>query len=400
MTASFCAIVADDLTGAADTTAPFAKAGLAVRLSLEPEATIEPGVEVLAVSTDSRAVAAEVAAARVGEVTRRLRDHGADQIYKKIDSTLRGNVGVETLAVLDAMDDDAIALVCPAFPPTGRTVFGGRLLVDGVPVDRTSVGRDPVTPVTSSAVAACFPGIDVDHVDVDLVGRGTDAVADALAATRRRVVVADAVTVQDLQALAEAAATVEREVVLVGSAGLAGPAAALRVQEAVGGKAPPPTLVVVGSLHDRAHTQLEALRATATVVQPDLATIEDADVWEQQALEVHARGDREIVLVSPQERGDPARVAARLGEVAVEVASDGVSGVVVTGGDIARAVLAASDGDGLDVIDEVAPGVPLGRIAGGRLAGTAIVTKAGGFGDDLVLRNAVDAIRRLRGATS
>lgn len=394
-----CAIIADDLTGAADTAAPFARAGLTVRLTVGAEPRVDEGTQAIAVSTDSRAAPPEEAATRARHIAERLASEGADAFYKKIDSTLRGNVGPETLGVLGVLGADAIALVCPAFPPTGRTVVGGQLLVDGVPLARTGAARDPVTPVHSSAVAACFDGLaTTTHIGVDRIAAGSDAVAASIAAADARVILADATTTADLSVLVHAADATDRPVLLTGSAGLVGPFADLRARAADASSHP--ALVVVGSLNDRSRTQVEHLRDDATVVELDASTIEAPDAWESAVRDARSSAPAVIVVVSPIERGDPGRVAARLGEVTVGAVADGVAGVVVTGGDIARSVLAVSGSDGIDVIDEVAPGVPLGRIAGGDLGGLAIVTKAGGFGDDHVLGHAAQVIRRRRGATT
>ncbi|MFC9089922.1 four-carbon acid sugar kinase family protein, partial [Nocardiopsis dassonvillei] len=139
------AVVADDLTGAGDTAVQFLRAGWSTELQLSPAPST---AEVVAVSTDSRALPAERAAHAADEAVRRLRGAGAARLYKKVDSTLRGPIRAEIDATLAAWSPGAVAVVCPAFPATGRTVRDGVLLVDGVEVHRTAVGRDPVTPVT------------------------------------------------------------------------------------------------------------------------------------------------------------------------------------------------------------------------------------------------------------
>jgi uncharacterized protein YgbK (DUF1537 family) len=115
------AIVADDLTGAADSAAPFAARGLSTVVALSPDAVTE--ADVVAIDTDSRAAPAPE---RVAEAFRALR---ADMLVKKVDSTLRGHVAVEIDAALEATG--AAAVVAPAFPAMRRVIRGGRLVVDG-----------------------------------------------------------------------------------------------------------------------------------------------------------------------------------------------------------------------------------------------------------------------------
>ena len=130
------AIVADDLTGSGDTAVQFVRAGWSTHLSIggADEALAGPataGVEVLAVTTNSRALASEAAAAVVRDNVRRLRAAGVTRLYKKVDSTLRGAFKAEVDAAREAWGADAIAVVCPAFPATGRTVEDGVLMVGG-----------------------------------------------------------------------------------------------------------------------------------------------------------------------------------------------------------------------------------------------------------------------------
>ena len=137
-------VLADDLTGAMDTGVAFARAGLRTVVSFG----VPPGTspDVLVVTTDSRAEGPLVAVRKVKQAARSL---AGRYVYKKIDSTLRGNVGVEIRAALETLNL-ARAVVSPAFPGSGRTVLGGRLLVNGKPLEETGFAHDPASPVVTS----------------------------------------------------------------------------------------------------------------------------------------------------------------------------------------------------------------------------------------------------------
>ncbi|HET9468304.1 MAG TPA: four-carbon acid sugar kinase family protein, partial [Vicinamibacterales bacterium] len=144
------ALIADDLTGAGDASVQFAKRGwdvfLALDVRLKPDTTEN---SVVALTTDSRALTNDAAQQLTFDALRTLMDAGADRVFLKIDSTMRGSVRGQVGGALDAWrtrHPDARAVVCPAYPRMGRTVAAGRLLVHGQPVDRTAIGRDPVTP--------------------------------------------------------------------------------------------------------------------------------------------------------------------------------------------------------------------------------------------------------------
>ena len=125
-------IIADDLTGANDSAVQFAERGFSVATMLcSDDGTIRgplPDAEVLAVSTESRNVGPERAVELVDQVLPGLIEGFApDVVFKKIDSTLRGNPGVETQYVASLLGQPAV--VAPAYPQNGRTVGHGYLLV-------------------------------------------------------------------------------------------------------------------------------------------------------------------------------------------------------------------------------------------------------------------------------
>ncbi|GAA3721948.1 uncharacterized protein YgbK (DUF1537 family) [Spinactinospora alkalitolerans] len=387
------ALIADDLTGAGDTAVQFLRAGWSTELRLAGGADVS--ADVLAVSTDSRALPAEEAARVVAEQTAALRAAGARHLYKKVDSTLRGPIRAEIDAALSAWAPGATAVVCPAFPPAGRTVRDGVLLVDGVPVARTGIGRDPVAPVRESHLPTL---LDAAHVRLT----GDDPAAGAKEITAAGpVVVADAETDEDLRRLAEAVARAGRGAVPVGSAGLAGPMAGAWAAQ----QDPAPALVVVTSLHHATRAQAEALalRRPDALLRPDPATLLDADAWARWSAAAHERlaaAEELLVLLAPEDRDArlaPELVARRFGALAADLAgAHRIAGLVVTGGDGARAVADALAATGIALAGEVAPGIPIGTLVGGPLHGRFLVTKAGGFGDTDVLIRAATAVRQRR----
>ncbi|WP_197321142.1 four-carbon acid sugar kinase family protein [Saccharomonospora sp. NB11] len=384
------AVIADDLTGAGDTALQFAEAGWTAELLLHAGAST---AEVVAVTTDSRALAPAEAATRVRDTTAGLLDAGVPRLYKKIDSTLRGPVRAEIDAVLDTLGPDVTAVVCPAFPAVGRTLVDGTLLVDGTPVADTSVGRDPVTPVTCSHVPTLLDAPSV-RLDPDL---GPEDWARAARAAGR-VVVVDAADDADLDRVAALTAALGDRAVAVGSAGLAAPLARRWRQPAPSGTA----LVVVTTLHSATAEQAHRLSASGVpTVAPTPQQVLDDDAWAEFTATALAEAARrpEVLLLQAPERGDGDLaadvVAARLGKLAARLVHEtDVTGLVATGGDGARAVLAALGGNGIRVTGQVAPGVPLGTVVGGPNAGLPVATKAGGFGGPDVLTQAAQAVRQ------
>ena len=151
-------IIADDFTGALDTGVQFAARGAATRVvtDLAYDFTLADA-EVLVMVAETRHLPPEEAYDVVYRTARNAREAGIPYIYKKTDSALRGNIGSELTAVMDAAGSDTIAFL-PAFPKMGRVTRNGVHYVDGVPVAESVFGKDPFEPVKASAVAQIVGG--------------------------------------------------------------------------------------------------------------------------------------------------------------------------------------------------------------------------------------------------
>ncbi len=412
-------ILADDLTGAADTALQFVRAGWRTELLLRPG---KSDAQVVAVTADSRNLSAPDAVKAVDGAVGQLRQAGVTHLYKKIDSTLRGQIRAEVLAALNAWAPNAIAVVCPAFPAMGRTLVDGRLYVNGVPVSETVLRADPVTPVLESHVPTLLGGSHIARIP----GESAQALADRIATVSiSGPVVVDAADDDQLKRVAEAVVLLGSRAVSVGSAGLAhqlarawsvDPSKALRPSSAssvvkdaeVRSRI---TIVIVTSLQDVARRQAAAVAAAVGVVhgQPALSDLLEDDAWERWSsgmLKALPADASILLLTAPPDREKhfPAElIPGRFADLASRMigqAGARVGGVVVTGGDGARAVAHAMEATGFQIRGEVTGGVPVGTLTGGRADGLPFVTKAGGFGDAATLLQAVEAIRALRGASS
>jgi len=148
-------IIADDLTGALDSGVQFSAKGMSVIVSVELhvglEAIRKEQAEVFVFDTESRHISRSEAGKRIKEVIKEAKDYDFDFIYKKTDSTLRGNVGSELEALIDATDVKALPFV-PAWPENKRTVKDGILYVDGVELKDTGFAKDPLNPISRSDI--------------------------------------------------------------------------------------------------------------------------------------------------------------------------------------------------------------------------------------------------------
>lgn len=152
MNSNIVGIIADDLTGANDTALQFKLNGADTNILLDKNIENTKGgvSQAWAISTESRNCPPQNAFEKVKEATEIFVEKiNPDFFYKKIDSTVRGNIAVEVLSVLKVLGWDA-AVIMPAFPQEGRITVGGYHLLKGVPIERTEMARDPHSPITES----------------------------------------------------------------------------------------------------------------------------------------------------------------------------------------------------------------------------------------------------------
>ena len=147
-------IIADDFTGAMDTGVQFAARGASTRVVTDPlyDFTRAPAnTQVLVLDAETRHLTPEDAYAVVFRAVKAAQRAGFSYVYKKTDSALRGNVGSELAAVLDAAGSTQIPFI-PAFPAMNRITKNGIHYIDGVPVADSVFGSDPFEPVRFSNV--------------------------------------------------------------------------------------------------------------------------------------------------------------------------------------------------------------------------------------------------------
>ncbi len=345
---------------------------------------VDPGREVVAVDTESRALAPLEAERRVRAAAERLRTRiHTGFLFKKIDSTLRGAVGWELRALQEA-SGRGTALVCPAFPEQGRTVVHGVLRVHGEPAHHSSVRRDPAYPGDTSDVREILrrgSARAVGYLPLDCVRAGRASIVERLAQVEGTIVAADAETDADLDALA--AAAISSDVVVAGSAGLAR-AIAVRLGH---DRLPIPLpagrawLIVAGSLHPATRAQISMLEAAGVPA----AVADEGREPDIEALVARLRGGQPALLTTaevPAAASDARpRMAALLARAAARVLAETRPDLVaVTGGDTARALIAALGADRLELTGSPSSGLALAELATNGGPALGLLTKAGGFG--------------------
>ncbi|ACB23141.1 3-oxo-tetronate kinase [Methylobacterium radiotolerans] len=404
--------VADDYTGASDLANTLTKAGLRTIQTIGvPEAgRALPEADAVVVALKSRSIPADQAVARSREAERWLRARGAAHVMFKVcstfDSTDAGNIG----PVMDALRADAgetVALVTPAFPETGRSVYQGNLFVGSVPLNESPLKDHPLNPMRDANLVRVLgrqSRSPVGLIDTATVARGAEAVAarlDALAQEGKGAAIADAIFDSDLEVLGRA--ILDRKF-SVGASGLGlglaralaadgrgtRDAAGAAVGEPVGGA----SACLAGSCSQATLQQVAAAEAIMPVLRLDPARLLAGDDVVAEALafaeERLASGPVLIATSAPPEAVRALQAAhgvdaaghaieAALAAIAEGLVARGVRRLVVAGGETSGAVV---DRLGLTAFllgPEIAAGVPVLRTAG-RPEPMLLALKSGNFG--------------------
>jgi uncharacterized protein YgbK (DUF1537 family) len=318
----------------------FACVGIATEVETTWSKRSASNAGAIAWNTESRDVDAKTSIHRIEEAALRLANDSVHHVFKKIDSTFRGNSFTEIAACL-AMFPHEIAILAPAFPELGRTLRNGQLTVEDFSGKRH---RNILKGLEDAGIHPyCVPNAEgIPRAYLSGV----------------KVVLCDSETEQDLRAIVLASLDVAQSgrLLWIGSGGLAhalaGVLGSVEVPSCpiISGST---VLFVVGSDHPVTLRQLEHLRLA---------------------------GGKAVVVPFDRD-ADPMLLRNHL----MPYAARDVSCVFATGGDTALAVCRALNIDRLRVECEFSRGLPQSRIVGGAFDGVHFIMKSGGFGEHDVL---------------
>jgi uncharacterized protein YgbK (DUF1537 family) len=400
-------ILADDLSGAADCGVACVASGLETTVALDATAIhLDSGatnIDVLSIDADTRCMNPMAAASEIGRLIRIYATDPYLIIFKKIDSTLRGNIAQELAAALDAYRSirggNAVAVLAPAFPSIGRTTRNGIQMLHAQPLHDADIwriqgmtGRAFIPEMLESAGLKCVV------LSLEATRSRADALAEQMKSSAQQadVVICDAESNADLRVIAMATMHLAPMPIWIGSAGLAYelPAAAgigvkTRTQSLEVPPSSGPLLFVIGSLSKNSIEQVRALasssRALGIQIPPEvLLAGEGSPHWRDYAQQLGSalKSGKDVVLsLQPEPQLDVAcrpTLASSLAQM-TEALSGDVGALIASGGETARAVLRSWGVTRLRVLGELENGIPISETQGWRRQIT-VITKAGDFG--------------------
>lgn len=434
--------VADDLTGATTTGVLLARSKARTAVFFNEEAAQKAEglneLDAILISSNSRALPADEAYEKVKSATNALKNMGVKYFSKRIDTTLRGGVGVEVDAMLDQLNEDTIAVVVPAMPQSRRILVGGYSVIDGVALINTPVAQDVRTPVKENYIPRLLSGQTrrkVGLVTLDKVLAGVESVKAALADQREDgcgVIVVDGITLEDVETIAKACIKLEWDVVAVDPGPFTSKLAFHRgLIEAEEPNLPPEAdetgktvLIAAGSATPVTKHQMEILCEDERHIRVSIEPIALVDGGETAKAEVDKAVHKAIELMNSDNQprailfetalhgellnldeedskrnyasGMSAnRINAGLGmiisRVLEKVGREKVAGLYTTGGDTMVNVCYQLGVECIEVMDYVIPQTDVGRLVGS-YDGLPVVGKGGLTGND---HTACDIVSRL-----
>ena len=417
-------VIADDLTGSNATCSLFKKIGLRAASILKLQGDINYDVDVISYSTASRGLDKEEAYNKVSEAIKILKSKDVLVYNKRIDSTLRGNIGTEINAMLDNLEDDRIAVVVPAYPDSGRIVVNKTMLVNGVLLENSDAGKDPKTPIKTSCVESLiqkdikysstyFTLSDIEQPIEEIVKKIQEAIK------KSRVLIFDAVNNEDIIKISKAIIHSDINIITVDP----GPftlyySKELQKKNHLEKK----ILMVIGSVTATTKKQIEYILQEEDIF---LVKMKVEDFFEKETClkEIErviayikkgiASYDLFLVTTSPigdEKKADLQKLAENLNTTVEEISkiiantltetvvkilkeTEKFEGVYSSGGDITIALLEKLKAIGVEIREEVIPLAAYGRLIGGDFPNLKLVSKGGMVGDEKTIKLCLHKIK-------
>ena len=423
-------VIADDLTGANDTGVQFTKKGYNTKVLIfnKQSAIIIPNnLDVFVVDTETRELKSKIAREKLKNILKKLNINKNDMIYKKVDSTLRGNVGDEIEVIMNILKKD-ICIFSPSFPSHKRITIGGYLVVDQKPLGLTEYSPNNLKQEENSFIPFLFKkqtNFSVGQIDLKDVTKGQKTILskiNKLYQKGNKIIVIDSTSEQHLADIFSSGLKFNGSVLFSGSAGLANHFSnrysknedlKINIENNKS-----PVIIVAGSRNSIMENQINYLknRLSFAELKIDLEQIFSnkdriLDDYTTKCIEA-IKNNRDLVIhtnVTYNEkklinkklmlkyhltfRELEIKIKNFLGELTFKIVENSnVRNLVLSGGDVALGVCKELNIYNMSILDELLPGIPL-AIANYKDYKLNIITKAGGFGKEDALYNIINKLK-------
>lgn len=419
-------IIADDLSGANDTGVQFTKKGYRVKVlifSNQPSIDIPKDIDVIVIDTETREVNSAIAQTKIRHILENITIDSHDFSYKKIDSTLRGNIGQEIETMMSVIKKD-ICLITPSFPPQGRFTINHTLVIDPDIIPKKQDWTKGYKVKKCKDIFSLLQeqtSLSIGMIHLDDIRKGQAFICTKikkLSQRGKKIIIADAVIEQDLKKILQSGIHFGPSLLFSGSAGLA---AHFPVNESIETDSNDllneenyPFLIVAGSRNPVMKEQIRYLKKRLKIteliirLEPLFSEKEKSiDLYASQCINAIQNGQNVLIYTDSNHNENrmvnkkimlkyqlsfrelEVAIKRALGKITQDIAMKvPVNTLILTGGDVALGVCEAMGIDELNISKELLPGIPLtkSRYQGRNLN---IITKAGGFGKKKTLYDIV-----------
>lgn len=429
-----CVVIADDLTGGNATGVMISSYGYDTYAVVNKESidvNNMPECDCIIYPTNSRSVDSQTAYDAVYSSTQFFRNDEVVIYSKRIDTTLRGNLGSETDAMLDALNNDAIAMVVPCAPQAERVTVGGYVLVKGVPLHKTEAAADPLSSINTPLPRKLFKKqskYDIGSITINDMMYGEDYISDKIKLFKeegKRIIIFDSLSQEDMDLIANAVIKSGVNFICVDPGAFTATMVSKLVSNTNAKKNIKKVLGVIGTTNAVARGQLEEFLENQPKVlcvyaeteeflrSPERREKEITRVVNEILYNCH---DYEMCLAVGDGIYPAKRISFKTYMEYYNTTAEGVSKILndsfaeitekilrgeksfralyTSGGDVTVAVCKKLDVSGIKLVEDVAPLAAHGELMTGDFNGLKIITKGGMVGDKYALRACMNYLHR------
>ena len=423
-------VIADDLTGANDTGVQFAKKGYNTKLLIfnkQSTIIIPDNLDVFVIDTETRELESKTARKILKSILEKININKKDIVYKKVDSTLRGNISDEIEEIMNILKKD-ICIFSPSFPSHKRITIGGYLVVDQKPLGLSEYSSNNLKQEENSFIPFLLKkqtNFSVGQIDLKDVAKGQKTILskiNELYQKGNKIIVIDSTNEEHLKDIFASSLNLDRSVLFSGSAGLANhfpninnknEDLKMKIENNKG-----PVIVVAGSRNSITEDQvnylknksifcelkidLEQIFSNKDRILDDYATKCIQAIKDNRDLVIHTNityneeksiNEKLMLKYHLSFRGLEIKIKTFLGELTSKIIKNSnVRNLILTGGDVALGVCKELNIRNLNILAELLPGIPL-AIANYKDYKLNVITKAGGFGKEDALYNLINKLK-------
>jgi uncharacterized protein YgbK (DUF1537 family) len=424
-------VIADDLTGATDTGVQFSMKNysssvLICQNNIFDKKLSNTEIDVLVIDTETREADCETTKNIIDSLLNNIKFKKNDIIYKKIDSTLRGNIGLEIDLIMKKLDID-FCLLTPSFPHNERITKNGKLIVENNLLGFTDYYEGDLNPEDASYIPNILKSQSKSNIEIikieDLKKSNYDL--NHLISYNnkgRNIVVIDALTENDLKEIVINSQKINKRILFAGSAGLANHINLINNKKINAKKKKykkaEKLFIVAASRRNITNLQIEdvknkfdvfelkinleeILKNSSSILKKDISKIKIAMnnydkliIRPDPAFNSQDKIEELILKFGINFRDVQIAIKKYLGRLIKSIFRDYSSiDLFLTGGDTAAGICSELGVESLYIVDELLTGIPLSLASTFNYGDLNIITKAGGFGTENSISKIIDKLR-------